>query len=443
MEKNSNMVQTVMLVIFGVGILFAVLIFAGKVPLPGGSNTQTGPTGDVVIWGVLPYGQVASLFNPIEQANKGLKLQYEEKKPETIQADLVDALSAGKGPDIFMMGPGQVAKNIDRLYMIPFTSTPDTTFKNTFADIGTDFLTDKGILAIPMFMDPMVMYYNKDIFASNFTVNPPTTWDELVNTGILLTQKNDAAAINQSGVALGTSNNISYPKDLVALRVLQKGNPIIKFNLGKWESQVLNDNTLSTVMAWYTDFANPKSDHYTWNPSLPNDRDMFIAGKLGIYFGYPTELETIRKKNPNLNFAVAMIPQEANAPRKVDYARVYTLGISKISKNLSGAVAVAGILTNKDNLSSLLSGTYYAPARRDMLADKPRDNAELALVYNSAIIAKEFFDPDAAETKRLITTAIDQVNSGNKIPDVAVQPIGSGLRDLVSKLIPPALPTAQ
>jgi hypothetical protein len=53
---------------------------------------------------------------------------------------------------------------------------------------------------------------NRDIFSSNFLTEPPKTWDELAQKIPLITQKDEAGKINQTLVALGTTNNISYPK---------------------------------------------------------------------------------------------------------------------------------------------------------------------------------------------------------------------------------------
>lgn len=88
----------------------------------------------------------------------------------------------------------------------------------------------------------------------------------------------------------------------------------------------------------------------------------------------------------------------------------------------------------------MIFGTYYAPARRDMLNDKPRDNANLALVYNSAIISKSFFDPNSRETGRMITSTIDTVNAGTKTLDGSIATLLSGFRDMVGKLKLPELP---
>lgn len=437
MQKNSSMAQTIVLAVFGVGIILGVLFFSGKVPLPNYNKKATSLTGSVVVWGVLPYVQVRPIFDAIQNDNEELKLAYSQKSPETVQDDLVNALASGKGPDIFMMNSQQVAENLDRLYIIPYTNYPETTFRKTFTDVGNSLLINKGILALPMLVDPMVLYYNKDIFTSNFEVNPPKTWDELANLVPKFTKKDEAGKINQSTISLGTSNNVSYPKEFIILHMLQEGNPIIHFatEVKKWQSDIQSGNALANALSWYISFTNPASPTYSWNTSLPKDRDMFISGKSAMYIGYPTELETIRKLNPNLNFAMTMIPQISADARKTDYAQVYSLGISKISQNQTGALGVANILTSKDYLTKFINGTYYAPARRDILDDKPKDNDIMVTIYNSAIISKSFFDPNSTQTKNLLVTAINQINAGNRTVEQSLLSIYAGFREITAKLI--------
>ena len=45
MKKNANIIQTVVLVVFGLGIILGVLFFSGKIKLPWDKKSETGITG--------------------------------------------------------------------------------------------------------------------------------------------------------------------------------------------------------------------------------------------------------------------------------------------------------------------------------------------------------------------------------------------------------------
>ena len=439
MKKNSNIVQTVVLVVFGLGMLLGVLFFSGKIKLPWDKESETGITGSVTIWGVLPYRQVKGTMDTLEQQNDGLRINYLEKKPASMQNDLVNALASGKGPDLFMMSPGEVAENLDRLYIVPYTAYSETLYKSNFIDAADIFLTKNGILAFPVFINPMVMYYNRDILTSNYITQPPTTWEELEKLAPTLSVKDDAGKIKQSMVAFGTTNNTSYPFDILLLKIFQAGNPIIYPSSDGWTAKPNINNSLGNAISWYINFSNTTNSTYSWNQSLPKDRDFFTAGNLVFYFGYLTEYPDIREKNPNLNFGVTMVPQISDTAKKVDYGQMYSIGISKISKNLSGAIGVANLLTSKE-LAPRILGINYAPVRRDLLAQKPKDDAEKTLLFNSAIISKTFFDPDASQTNKLLLKTVDQINAGTRDISSGIEAINSSLQTMVNKL---KLPTVK
>ena len=436
-QDKNNIVQMVVLIVFGLGIALGVLMFSGKIKLPGDKKAEIGLTGDITVWGTMSYGFMNNMFNSVKQQNKNLKITYVEKKPETLQSDLVHAFSIGRGPDVFMMAPGQVAENTERLYIIPYENYASSAYMNTYVDSAMEFMVGKGIIALPLFIDPMVLFYNRDILSNEYLLDPPATWNVFNEYIKKLTKSDDAGRIIQSAAALGSSNNISYAKDIVIMKALQNGEKFVYFDntLEKWMSTINDSTAFSDTMAWFLEFAQPSSNLYTWNTSLVKDIDMFTAGKLAMYFGYPNEYKTIIQKNPNLNFAMAAIPQlDTPNVRKTNYGKVYSIGVSSISKNLPSALGVMSIIADKDFVSDMIDGTYYAPARRDMLNNNPRDNANLSLIYNSAIISRSFFDPNARETDKLITSVIDSVNAGLRSFEESVLTFNSGFDELVAKV---------
>ena len=59
---------------------------------------------------------------------------------------------------------------------------------------------------------------------------------------------------------------------------------------------------MGSVLKFYTDFADPLKDVYSWNKSFSNSRDAFSAENLVFYLGYASELQSLINKNPNQNF---------------------------------------------------------------------------------------------------------------------------------------------
>ncbi len=417
--KNFSPFQIGVYTVCVIGIIFAVLVFSGKIPL--GQSSTTSVAGTVTLWGTLPADAMNQAFATTSGTYPDLHVVYDQKDPATMQSDFVNALASGKGPDLILVTPADVVRNSDKLLTIPFASLPEQTYVNTFVDEGSLFLNNQGTVALPLFTDPMVMYYNRDLLTSAFAVAAPKTWDDVVALNKKMTVKDDAGTLSTETVALGTYNNIAHAKEMLALLSFQVGNPLVKLDptLNKYMSQfaTVDSSTgasVATAFSFYSQFANPTdADHYSWNESLPLDTTQFIAGKLGIYFGYASELGSLRAKNPNLNFGVAMMPQSAHFPNKVTYGQMYGVAVTKISPNQSLAVLVANQMATQAFITAYSTlDTTYAPARKDMLSADTSGDAIKTLVYNSAIISHNWLDPDPDQTATLFKSYVTNINAG-------------------------------
>lgn len=439
--KNSSTIQTIIYVVCGIGVILAIAIFSGKLPI--GKDTTSKVQGTITFWGILPSQVMKDFVANALSAYPDVHVNYVQKDPLTLQSDLVNALASGTGPDLVMVTPADVIANKDRLLAIPYTSLPLQTFQNTFVDQAALFTRTDGVVAIPLLIDPMVMYYNRDLLTSSFTVKAPSTWDEVATLNQQLTKQDDGGTLSVETIGMGTFDNINHAKDLLAMITLQAGGTIVGTdpNTGNYVSTLSAGSRnegypFAIALGLYTSFANSKDPvHYSWNASLPKDTNQFIAGTLGLYFGYGSELATLRKKNPNLNFDVTMVPQSARRSTKVTYGKMIGLAIPKMSKSVGLSVLVANRLAQKDALQMYLDrDATLAPARKDMLAEIPEGDAIRTLIYRSAIISKSFLDPDATQTAIVFKKFIDQINAGLTNPESSITAADSLMNAILSKV---------
>jgi multiple sugar transport system substrate-binding protein len=437
--KNFSSFQIGVFVVCFLGIVFGVLIFSGKIPL--GQSSSTAVTGSVTVWGTLPYRAVSAGLEPIRKAYKDVTINYVEKDPQEFQPDFIDALASGVGPDLVVITPADIIQDKNKLMLVPFTSLPEATFRSTFIDQGSLFLDTTGVVAFPLFVDPMIMYYNRDMLTSLFVVQPPATWDDVVDLNKKNTQKDSAGKLSIETVALGTFDNITHAKDLISLLMLQSGSKIIDFSsdLNKYVSVFANSINGSypvvNALRFYISFANSAdADHYSWGASLPKDKDQFVAGNLATYFGYASELAGIRQRNPNLNFDIALMPQRAKSSVKATYGTLHGVAIVKSSKNPSLAVLMAQQMASKDAIDAYLAiDPTFVPARKDMLTNPPADDSRKTLLYNSAIISRSWIDPDKVQTTSVFQKMIQQINAGTITPESTLSTVGSLLDSILSK----------
>ena len=93
---------------------------------------------------------------------------------------------------------------------------------------------------------------------------------------------------------------------------------------------------------------------------------------------------------------------------------MYTLVISKKSKNLTSSFGTANLIIAPDILKELAIEMSIPTANRSLLNIKPQD-PYLQTFYNSAIISNTWLDPDQNQTNNIIKELIENSIS-NKLP---------------------------
>ena len=426
--------QIIILIVFIIAAVFGVLVFSGMIPL-GSQSSSTGAQGTVVLWGTEKSTVMFPLIESFNQANTSFVLKYEEKSPDTFDSDLLEALASGTGPDMFFISDDLAFKYSNKIYTIPYASFPLNTFKNSFVGAGEVFLTSNGVLALPLTVDPMMMYYNRSMLDANSIANPPAYWDEFTNLVPVLTKKDDKGLITKSTVAMGQFSNVLHAKDLLATLFMQAGNPIITEKDSSFIS-VLGDSNgkydLGSILNYYTDFSDPLNDVYSWNKSFSNSQDAFSKEDLAFYFGYASELQSLIDKNPNQNFLVAPMPQIRNSTFKLTSGHTTGIAISAFSKNLNTALTAASLMTNGDFAGKFATSLGVAPVRRDLLKVIPTDSYSPTF-YSSAFFARGWLDPSPKDTDNIFQGMVEKVLSNSMSPASSVTDASAKLGLLLIK----------
>ena len=218
---------------------------------------------------------------------------------------------------------------------------------------------------------------------------------------------------------------------------MQTGNPIVVEKDGIFDSS-LNTSTfnpkydLGSILRFYTDFADPNKEVYSWNKSFPNSSDAFSAENLALYFGFASELPSLVNKNPNQNLGVTSFPQIKNSNFKSTMAHVTGIAILSSSKNFNTAFTAASLLSSGNFASKFAIATGTAPARRDLLNVK-QSNAYSPIFYNSALFGKSWLDPSQKDTDNIFRNMIDGVLSNNMTVESAISDASSKLGLLLLK----------
>lgn len=416
MEK-PKIFQIVLLGIFAVLILIGMLAFSGKLDSILPTSGKDKNYGEVTLWGTLPSAVVQSVIAEKLPNEKSVTIKYIQKNKETFNTDFVEALASGAGPDLFILGQDEILRNLNKIALMSYQTIPERTFKDTFIQEGEMFLEPAGIVAIPFTVDPLVMYWNRDIFTNKGVVLPPTKWGEFYTLAPRIVTKSSNGVITQALAPLGEYANVLHAKEILSTLILQAGNPIVATQGGVLTATIAtgdsvgSQNSAMQAINFYTQFSKEDKDSYSWNRSLPSSRSMFEAGNLAMYFGFASEYAAIKQRNPHLNFDVAVMPQAEQASVRTTFGSMQGLAVVKSSKNIAGAMQAALVLSRSEVIGGIAKSAGLPPVRRDLLNVRPND-AVLSVFYDSALITRAWNDPSPLETDQLFREMINDVNSG-------------------------------
>ncbi len=414
--KPVSTFKIVLIAVFLIATILAVAVFAGF----GGIKSEAIPT--ATIWGTVPASVVQEVVRRVNEQKTVIDVIYEQKDPETFHEEFVEALASDAGPDLVILSDDQLYEEKNKIIPIGYKTFPEREFRETFADVANLLITDGGVLGVPLVIDPMVMFWNRDIFADAAISIPPKSWAEFPSMASRIIKRETDSRIIEALVPFGEYRNVDNAKQILATLAFQIGNPLYGVDASTGEVQSLLDTrpigsenpAFQDVVEFFTEFSNPQRNIYSWNRSMPSSKDVFLAGDLAMYFGPASEIYELRDKNPNLNFETALIPKASgsSAQSRV-YGKFHGLYIVKGSANVNSALAVLSKLSTNAS-SKIFSDAIGLPsARRDLLF-ATGESAYKSVFVEAAIQSKSWFDPEAKLTDKIFLNMIESITTGRE-----------------------------
>lgn len=407
-------------------VLIAFFSIAAIVGLFYVSNLEADPAqeekiyGDSVsIWGTLDERIMNDFLVNLTQGNRALlAVKYTQIDVRTFDTTLLSAIAEGKSPDLIIVPNSLLVSYRAKLQPISYEVFPERNFKDTYIDGAEVFTLNDGIYGIPFAVNPLVLYWNRDIFSSSGLSEPPKTWETLVaETTKAIVRGDSNLNISQSAVAFGEYVNVVHAKDILAMLFMQAGSNLVTegdtgyvVNLNK-ENSGSGLSAGDAVLSFYTQFAIPGRDLYSWNRSKGLDRAEFLNGTLAMYFGKGSEKKALERENPNLNFDAAPVPQGSGATVKRNYGDFYAFSIPRAAKNPNGAYGVALLLGNPVNAKSLYEAFGFAPVHRALYPGNTGDPFR-SVLNQSGLIARGWLDPSPGRSGQVFQGMIEEVTSG-------------------------------
>ncbi len=406
----------------------------------------------LVIWNVFDgEDALRPAMAKYQALHPNVSFDYRQLRVDEYKNELVRAFAEGRGPDLFFVHNTWIGEELPlmapmpKTLSIPYVEVTGTIkkekvysikteptislrqLKNDFLDVVTGDVVrpyqatpkdtpEQRIWGLPLAVDSLALYYNKDLLNTAGISAPPATWEDFQADVPKLTSVGPNDQIVQSGAAMGTSRNVERAFDLLSVIMMQNGTQMVDDNGRAAFAGANADREVPGLQAltFYTDFANPTKATYAWNRQQPASFDAFASGKTAFFFGYSYHAPLLRARNPKLKFAIAPLPQIGGG-RPVNYANYWVASVAKSSKNQTWGWDFIQFAAKADNVKDYLKATAKPPARRALIAGLSEDE-DLAPFAGQLLTATSWYKgTNVAVAEQALLDLIDVANAGGEI----------------------------
>lgn len=363
----------------------------------------------------------ADILAKYKALHPNITINYRKLRYEEYEKELIEALAEDRGPDIFSLHSGWLRRYESKITPLPPSTTMayQTTkgsikkeivverktsksitpnqLKDAFLDVVyDDVIIDGQIYGMPLAVDNMVMFYNRDLFNNAGITAPPKYWNvEFQKDVKALTREDNQGLIIQSGVALGGSSNIERYSDILSLLMLQNGANMTDENGNVAFHQAPKNSSKGyapglEALRFYTDFANPVKEVYAWNKSMPNSLEAFITGQLAIFFGYSYHIPTIKARAPRLNYGISKMLQIEGNSQEINFANYWVETVSNKTRYPNEIWDFIQFAANAENVESYLDKAKKPTALR-ALVNKQLEDEDLSVFASQALTSDNWY----------------------------------------------------
>lgn len=415
---------------------------------------------ELTIWRVFD-GQDTfdKLIEDYRRVHPNVRITYRKLRFEEYEGELIRALAEDRGPDIFsihntwMKGYRDLIEPLPDTVRITYQEIKGTVKKEQVVTVRnertlslrelndlfvrvvpeyvvypatTDGATQNRIYGLPLSVDTLALYYNKDLLDAAGIPQPPKTWEEFQAAVVKLTKFNATGGIAQSGGAIGTGSNVERASDIVTLLMMQSGAQMTDARGQARFAEAVTGSGGRTLPAaeavrFYTDFANPTKEVYTWDKQFTNSFDAFAAGQTAFFFGYSYHIPLLKARAQKLRYGVAPMPQiDAELQARINYANFWVESVAKKSDNPDWAWDFVQFAAKEKNVQSFLKKAGKPTALRSLVLQQSED-FELSVFVDQVLSAQAWYNgADATTAEKAIERMVDSIVAGTRTVEEAL-----------------------
>jgi len=377
---------------------------------------------NLTYWGVWDdTADLQQIINDFTALHPNISISYKKFRFQEYEQKLLEAWAEDRGPDIYSIPVEWLKEYQNRVTAQPASiqlafNEVDTTFgktdvttvvrqvpvfnpneiKNRFVDtVFNDVIINGQIYGLPFSIDNLALFYNRDLLDAAGIATPPTTWTEVkeaVKKTTLLDSQNN---IIQAGIALGGAENIPRAVDIVSLLMMQNGTQMTAGGKVNFQAPPTGSSDKSYIpgleaLNFYTDFADPVKEVYSWNQDMQNALDEFISGKLAMMYGYSYQLPVIKSRAPKLDIGIAPMTQIQGATQALNFTNYWVNTVSHKTASANEAWGFLNFATQENEVKKYLNITKR-PAGLRSLINEQKNDPEIAVFADQALTAQHWY----------------------------------------------------
>lgn len=434
MDKNRK------LIIIGIATVLIIIAIVGiLITRRSSSNSQSSEQVELTYIGLWESSNtIQSLINDFEEEYPNISVTYIQDRITQYEDNIYGRLSDPEiTPDVVRIHNTWTYKFEHLLSPLPPEIMTQTEYSDTFYPTALDdFMgTDGQIYAVPLMIDGLALFYNKDLLEEEGITEPPEDWDTFKEYAIDLTKTSASGLISQSGAAIGCAGNINHSAELLSALMLQSN---VSMTSSDDTQATFNTSRAASVLEYYTDYV---TESNVWTCEQRNDLEMFAAGDLAMMFGPSWRVFDIINMNPSINFDTSPFPQLVGNTENINFSTYWGESVSAQSEHQLEAWQFVKFLSDAEQQQKMFSlasqeRTFGEPYSRTSLAPELSDTPYVDTFILMAPYMTSWKMGDETTVKDALDDAITDVVERdireNQALDTAVQTINTKLTEIYS-----------
>lgn len=362
---------------------------------------------------------IDELIAEFEDANPGIKVKHTTFPYDQYNERVAAQVPAGRGPDVINLFYGWVPRYVDSGYLqpLPQDAFPHDEIESEFFPMVEAVKLDGEYWTIPTAVRTLALFYNKDLFAEAGLDpdSPPTTWDELVEYSITLTERDGNNRLQQAGMAWEPSQQgHHWFRDGLLYQAGGQG-------LSDDRKTILWDSTPAGLEAfkYWLDF--PTTHGVAERDFYTDDVTAFRTGHAAMNVDGSFRIGTLQNDAPDFEWATAPLPMKDHRSTQSSFwSNGITSGVE--GAKLDASIKFLQFLTTDEVMERWLDEIGELPAKESVaLQDKYLNHEIYGAFMEQLPYANAHFFVDESLERELVIQAVDRVLLQNVSPDEAFE----------------------